>query len=123
MISTSLWGGKITGIIQKSFIKNPGLLVIRQNEKKKKPTFKSPKKGLASLVSELYALTAAFCIKEYENQPGFGGLFVTRAQSTRIIDIMISHNQYNPENQYEYDIGIIKVSGLTSFWRVSSQKI
>ena len=115
MITTSLWEGKLTGVDPKSALKNPGLLVVRQKESGKKGTYKSPKKGLACLVSKLYAVTAAFLIKGYEKKNDFGGLFVTRGQSARNIEKINSHNQYNRKSQYEYDIGNIKVSNLTNF--------
>ena len=114
MISTPLWKGKLTGSKQGACLKNPGLLVVRQKESGKKGTYKSPKKGYACLVSKQYAVTAAFLIKGLENKNDFGGLFVTRGLSSLDIVKIWCHDQYNPENQFEYDIGIIKVNNLTN---------
>ena len=99
--------------------KNPGILIIRQKEPYKGYHNNATKKGIACLVSDLYAVTAAFLIKNHEKKKNFDGLFVTRGQSLGNIREMISHNLYNPENQHEYDIGIIKVSNLRNFGRLS----
>ena len=119
MISTSLWKGKITTTKNLHNINNPGLLVIRQKDRKGEGSYRSPRKGLACLVSELYALTAAFLIKDHEGRDDSGGLFVTRSRSKTDIVQILAHNEYNPQNQYDYDVGIIKVSNITNFQSMS----
>ena len=115
VIPTSLWEGKVTTDRKLHSSKNPGIAVIRKKEPGQTYSNNGPRKGLACLVSMLYAVTAASLIIEHKNINEFNGLYVTYGKTVKNIGGLITHNQYNPENQYEYDIGIIKVSNLTNF--------
>ena len=123
MISKSLWKGKLSGVTRKTNVNNPGLLVIRHKGNHLKESYKHTQKGLACLVSTLYAVTAAFVIKDHEGKEDCGGLFTTHGQRVKKIDKLYTCNEYNPKNQYEYDIGIIKVSNITNFQSVTLKKL
>ena len=60
-------------------------------------------------------LSAARCIKPYENQPFFGGAYTVIGTRRHEILTMESHPKYNYTGIEEFDIGLITVSKFKNF--------
>ena len=108
MISSSFWEGKVDGVkpLYLPRLRHRVYSIRKRNFKRI---------CVATAVSETLLVSSGHYIKEYENRENYFGFYAEIGTIKVSIEYMQSFKKHNASEQYEFDLGIIKVSRLRKF--------